>query len=92
MFIGLAVAVAFASGAAQAEMVRATTVSWAPYYADELRNQGVITALARKAFARRGHELTVRFLPWRRALSKARAGEYDAVLGAMSADLVEFPA
>jgi polar amino acid transport system substrate-binding protein len=81
-FIALAVAAAVAAGPAQAETVRATTVTWEPYYGEDLKDQGVIAALASEVFARRGHELTVRFLPWRRAVAKARAGEYDAVLGA----------
>lgn len=75
----LAFAAVMAAVNARADIVRATTVNFTPYYGESLEGGGVITALARAAFAERGHEFEVKFQPWRRALAKGRAGAYDAV-------------
>lgn len=80
--VGLALAALVASGGARADTIQATTVNWAPYFAETLRNDGVISALARAAFNEAGHDMEVTFLPWRRALAKGRVGAYDAVLAA----------
>ena len=71
----------FGPGRAHAETVEAATVSWAPYYGAGLKDGGVVTALARAALAREGHRLTVDFVPWDRAVTMAKRGAYDAVLG-----------
>jgi polar amino acid transport system substrate-binding protein len=67
---------------ASAETVEAATVDWAPYYGSTLEKDGVIAALARAAFQERGYDLTVDFIPWKRAVAMTERGRYDAVLGA----------
>jgi polar amino acid transport system substrate-binding protein len=79
---GLAFAALLTLGSAKADTIRATTVNWAPYFAENVPKDGFITELARAAFAKEGHEMEVVFQPWRRALAKGRAGAYDAVLAA----------
>lgn len=73
--------VAAGVGRARAETIQAATVSWAPYYGAGLKDGGVVTALARAAFDRAGHRMTVDFVPWDRAVTMAKRGDYDAVLG-----------
>lgn len=70
----------------QAATVEVTTVNWAPYYGDTLDDGGVIAALARAAFEQQGHEMTVAFIPWKRAMAMTKRGKYDAVLGAYYSD------
>lgn len=58
------------------------TANWAPYYAPTLPKGGAVTEIAREAFRRVGYELEVVWVPWTRAMEKAKEGEYDGVLGA----------
>jgi len=65
-----------------AKEVRMVTVDWAPFYSSELKEDGVVTVIAKEAFKRAGYDASIRFVPWRRALSLVESGEYDAVMGA----------
>jgi polar amino acid transport system substrate-binding protein len=67
---------------AQSATIRLTTVSWEPYYGREMRGGGPVTALVRAAARVKGHTIEVTFQPWQRALTEARRGTHDGVLGA----------
>jgi len=58
------------------------TDSFAPYYAPNLLNNGYLTQLVKEAFKRKGYELNVKFVPWKRALEHSKLGNYDGLLGA----------
>ncbi len=58
------------------------TDSFAPYYGPKLLNNGYLTQLVKEAFKRKGYELNVKFVPWKRALEHSKSGNYDGLLGA----------
>ncbi len=86
-FIILAVfvsAVCFcASSSAQTDqkMIRLATVEWEPYYGRNLKNQGYISEITRKAFKRVGYDVEIRFMPWKRAMHDTRNGYFDGLMG-----------
>ncbi|MCH8497740.1 MAG: transporter substrate-binding domain-containing protein [Marinobacter sp.] len=51
---------------------------WPPFFAQELRYQGVVAHLIRDVFAAEGYEVTFHFLPWNRAYREAALGARDA--------------
>jgi len=57
------------------------TWNWAPYYAENLPNGGAATEIVKASFKRVGYELEVKWVPWTRAIEKAKEGEFDGVLG-----------
>lgn len=69
-----------ATDVAKTKVVLATW-NWSPYYAENLPDGGAITEIVRAAFQREGYELEVKWVPWARAIEKAKEGEYDGVLG-----------
>lgn len=62
------------------------TWDWAPYYARELPDGGAATEIVEMSFRRAGYELQVEWVPWARAIEKAKEGEYDGVLGCWYTD------
>ncbi|MEM7206569.1 MAG: transporter substrate-binding domain-containing protein [Pseudomonadota bacterium] len=66
----------------QARDVSMVTVDWQPYYGSGLLDGGMVVDVARAAFQRAGHNATVKFIPWTRALKTVEEGENDIVLGA----------
>ncbi len=71
---------------ARAREVHLTTLVWEPYYGPELHNDGFCGAIAKAAFKRAGHSVTITYLPWARALRDAAAGRFDGVLGGYYTD------
>lgn len=65
----------------RAREVHLATLVWEPYYGPELRDDGFCGAIAKAAFERAGHSLTITYLPWARALRDAAAGRFDGLLG-----------
>ncbi len=68
--------------APRAAEVSLVTADWAPYYGVELDENGFVTALVTAAFERRGHSVSLDFMPWKRSLHRVEQGEADAVMGA----------
>jgi len=66
----------------QARDVSMVTVDWEPYYASSLDKGGVYTEIVTTAFKRVGHNATVRFISWKRALKYVEDGKKDIVMGA----------
>ncbi len=71
----------FCSGA-WAEKLSLATTDWEPIYGRSLPEQGFFTVLSKQIFKRAGYEVSVTFLPWKRALEESRSGKYDGLLGA----------
>ena len=67
---------------AQARDISMVTVNWQPYYGDGLDNGGVLTELTQTAFARKGHNSSIEFMPWSRALKLVEEGSNDVIMGA----------
>jgi len=82
LVLTLALGVAGTASALQAGTVRTTTTNWAPYYDPSLKGGGVVTRIAKAAFAAAGHAMTVEFMPWKRVMWKTETGDFDAVMGA----------
>lgn len=72
----------FGSTGALCEPITLATMNWEPFYGEKLPENGFFAALSREAFKRCGFELKLVFLPWKRALTLAKNGEYDGLLGA----------
>ncbi|WP_199911815.1 substrate-binding periplasmic protein [Dongshaea marina] len=70
------------SGLCEARTISMVTTNWAPYYSEELDEDGVITALVREAYSRVGHKTSIRFIPWKRAMQEGEIGTSDVVMGA----------
>ncbi len=69
-----------------ANTLNLTTVNWEPFYGEGLKENGFFAAISREAFKRAGYDITVKFLPWKRALESARSGKFDGLLGAYYTD------
>ncbi|WCE31435.1 substrate-binding periplasmic protein [Vibrio sp. SCSIO 43137] len=64
-----------------AESLTLATVEWPPFYGHNLHQKGYVYAVSKEAFRRAGYDITVVFLPWKRALELTRMGKYDGLLG-----------
>lgn len=50
-----------------------------PYYSADLKDGGFMTKLVTTAFNAVGYDVTIKFLPWKRALEGTKAGKYDGL-------------
>lgn len=73
----------------KAREIRMVTVDWAPYYAENLPQEGVISEIVQTAFQRAGHQASLEFLPWERSMRSALSGQYDVVMGAYYSEMRE---
>ncbi|WP_158627954.1 substrate-binding periplasmic protein [Azospirillum griseum] len=69
-----------ASGAL-AGVVRLVATEYPPYYGASLPEQGLLVALTKAAFRQVGHDVTIEFQPWARALAEAEKGDHDGLIG-----------
>lgn len=59
------------------------TVNWEPFFSETLPNNGYFAEAVREAFKLAGYRMKIKWVPWQRALSIAKAGNiYHGVLGA----------
>jgi polar amino acid transport system substrate-binding protein len=58
------------------------TDHWQPFYGPDLDQGGYIIEICKAAFAATGYELTIKFMPWKRATKAVSRGIYDGLLGA----------
>ncbi|MGB1236908.1 MAG: substrate-binding periplasmic protein [Pseudomonadales bacterium] len=65
-----------AIGAARAETWRLASIEWPPYAGAQLPDQGLAVNVLRTALAERGITLEVDFMPWNRAVQRAKQGRY----------------
>jgi polar amino acid transport system substrate-binding protein len=59
--------------------VNLAATEYPPYYGKDLEGHGFMTELIIEAFAGVGYDVTVKFLPWKRALESAKSGKYDGL-------------
>lgn len=62
------------------EVVRLSTGEWSPYISEEIEGQGLISQIAKEAFALQGVEMKLSFFPWQRVYQLSKSGEYDGTL------------
>lgn len=69
-----------------AEMFNIITENSAPYYSEDLPEQGFLAEIVKKAVTNEGYIPRLTFTDWDTALDKVRSGYYDALLGAYKTD------
>ena len=65
-----------------AETIKLATMNWEPFYGESLPENGFFSALSREVFKQAGYDITIEFVPFKRAMVMAERGKYDGVLGA----------
>jgi polar amino acid transport system substrate-binding protein len=87
----LGLAALFASGSPKAETLVIAGDLWCPINCQpDSPRPGIFVELAREIFAESGIEVEYRVVNWARALSDARAGKVNAVIGAGIQDAPDF--
>ncbi len=64
------------------QKVRMVTAEWEPFYSSNLESGGVVGDLVHAAFLRGGHESSLNWYPWVRAMKMVEHGAADVVMGA----------
>lgn len=59
----------------------AVTVNWEPFYAESLPDGGLVSDIVRASFAHSGFDVTIKFVPWDRALDSSAKSEEDVLMG-----------
>ena len=54
-----------------------STLNWEPYIGENLKNNGYVAEIAKKALAREGYNLEIKFYPWARTVKLAKLGKVD---------------
>lgn len=68
---------------AEQRTITLATVNWEPFYSETLPAGGYFTDLVREAFQQVGYTLDMKWVPWKRAMERAKKGDkYHGVLGA----------
>lgn len=70
------------SANSSAQKVAMVTTQWDPFFSESLLEGGVVTEIAKVAFATQGHQASVDWYPWIRALKLVEYGSADVVMGA----------
>lgn len=86
-----ALAVLLSVATARAETITLVADQWCPYNCtpgDE--RPGFLIEIARKVFAEQGFTVDYAVVPWARAIRDARAGRYDAIVGAIRSEAPDF--
>jgi polar amino acid transport system substrate-binding protein len=84
LFLALLLGMVFvfqANAMAQKGTIQFVTLEWEPYYGPNLVNEGYFTDIVREAFRRVGYEISVDYVPWKRALYEIENLYYDGLLG-----------
>jgi len=87
-FVFAGLILGLATGASAAETVRLRADMWMPYNGDpDSKTPGYVVELAKAIFEPQGIKVDYQMMPWMEALTNARAGKIDGVIGAGSAEL-----
>ncbi len=85
--IGIAVTtLVLISSQVQADTFHLVTAPFKPFTNPDHVKGGFLVEVARQALKQRGHELTIDYRPWPRALAEAAKGKYDGLLSAFYND------
>jgi len=79
--IGALLCLASAQATAAGE-INLVTVDYSPFYGPTLPNEGPITEIVIAAFDKVGYDVSVKYVPWARAVADAKAGKADGLHGA----------
>jgi len=64
------------------QQITLATDHWQPFYGPDLKDGGYMIEVCKAAFETVGYQLTVKLMPWKRAVKAAKLGIYDGLLGA----------
>lgn len=65
------------------QAIKLGTVEWPPLMGSNLPKEGYFSEISRQAFKKAGYEMSITWMPWKRAMNAARTGRViDGVLGA----------
>ncbi len=67
---------------ARAEKITLASLDYVPFSSPDLPENGFLAVIATEAFKRAGYDLEIVYVPWKRALTGSKAGNYDGILGA----------
>lgn len=70
------------SSVSWSQKITMVTTQWEPFFSENLAAGGVITEIAQAAFAREGHQASIEWFPWSRALKISKEGKADVLMGA----------
>ena len=57
------------------------TLNWEPFYAESLPDGGLVSDIVRASFAHSGFDITIKFVPWDRALDSSAKAKEDVLMG-----------
>ncbi len=66
---------------AHASEINLVTVDYSPFYGPSLTNEGPITEIVTESFKKVGYQVSVKYVPWARAMADAKAGKADGLHG-----------
>ncbi|WDP91276.1 MAG: transporter substrate-binding domain-containing protein [Desulfobacter sp.] len=64
------------------QVVLSAMDQWPPYTDTGMPGSGLFSEICTRAFSRRGYTVTIKFLPWKRALEMTRRGLFHGLIGA----------
>lgn len=70
-----------AASMARSDTLSGATLEWPPFTSSALNAGGVVSDIVTQVFARAGHDLEIKFLPWDRVLNETKAGNIDVLVG-----------
>ena len=77
--ITVASAIFCSSSWAEQRKLNIAATEYPPYYGKDLENNGFMSEIIVTAFKRSGHDIDIKFLPWKRALESTKAGKHDGL-------------
>ena len=65
--------------ASAAEIITISTLEYAPWTGKNLKNNGFVNHVITAAFQRKGYAVKYTYLPWKRAVTETKSGQYSAL-------------
>lgn len=91
LWLAAAAAVVFVGAPVRADVITIRADSWCPFTCEPgSETPGYLIEIATRVFEAAGHKVDYQFLPWPRAVSEVRAGQYTAIAGGGVADTPGF--
>ncbi len=91
LWVAAAAAAVFAGAPARADTITIRADLWCPFTCEPgSQAPGYLIDIATRVFEAAGHKVDYQFLPWPRAVSEVRAGQYTAIAGGGIADTPGF--
>ena len=91
LWLAAVTAVVFVGAPACADTITIRADSWCPFTCEPgTDTPGYLIEIATRVFEAAGHKVDYQFLPWPRAVSEVRAGQFTAIAGGGVADTPDF--